>query len=132
VDRKNPSALDAVRWQNYLMLMRIYDQAFAAFDRSAEEGAREVTCQTIESTDDCGKLRFTGRSVTHRVHRDAGDPRFLELALKASREIRDLFRIGAEAESKLRAASSEGGLALEALMRTGAVRLATRWGMDGR
>jgi DNA-binding NarL/FixJ family response regulator len=37
LERKNPSALDAVRWHNYLMLMRIADQAFAAFDRSAEE-----------------------------------------------------------------------------------------------
>jgi DNA-binding NarL/FixJ family response regulator len=35
LERKNPSALDAVRWHNYLMLMRIADQAFAAFDRRA-------------------------------------------------------------------------------------------------
>lgn len=26
LDRKNPSALDAVRWQQYLVLMRIYDR----------------------------------------------------------------------------------------------------------
>jgi hypothetical protein len=70
--------------------------------------------------------------VAHRVRRDAGDPRFLEVALKALREICDLFGIGAEAESKLRAASPEGGLALEALIHTGEVRLATRWSGVGR
>jgi hypothetical protein len=86
-----------------------------------------MTRQTIESADDCGKLGLTGRSVTHRVRRDAGDPRFLEVAMKALREIRDLLKIGADAESKLKAASPEGGLALEALMRTGAARLTTRW-----
>ena len=38
LEHKNPSALDAVRWENYLMLMRIAGQAFAAFERSAEGG----------------------------------------------------------------------------------------------
>lgn len=132
LDRKGDSALDAVRWQNYLMLMRVADQAFAAFEKSAEEGVREVTHQTIESPDHTGKLGLTGRSVTRSVRRNPGDPRFLELAMKALREIRDLFGIGAEAESKLRAASPEGGLALEALLRTGAARLTTQWRVDGR
>jgi hypothetical protein len=127
LDRKNPSALDAVRWHNYLMLMRIVDQAFAAFEKSAEEGVREIASQTIESADDTGKLGLTGRSVTHRVRRNAGDPRFLEMAMKALREIRDLFGIGAEAEGKQRASSPQPSVALQALMRTGAARLMTRW-----
>jgi molybdenum-dependent DNA-binding transcriptional regulator ModE len=127
LDRKNPSALDTVRWQNYLMLMRVVDQAFAAFEKSADDGVSEVASQTIESADDCVKLGLTGRSITRRGRKDAGDPRLLEVAMKALREIRDLFGIGAEAESKLRAASPEGGLALEALLRTGAARLTTRW-----
>ena len=71
------------------------------------------------------------RSVTHRVCQDAGDPRFLEVAMKALAEIRDLFKIGAEAESKLRAASPESGLALRALMRAGAIRLTMRWTKPG-
>jgi hypothetical protein len=110
-------------------LTRIADWAFAAFEKSAEAaGVREVTCETIESADDSGKLELTGRSVTHRVRNGAGDVRYLEVEMKALREIRDLFKIGAEAESKLGAvASSQGGLALEALMRTGAARLTTRW-----
>lgn len=128
LDRKNPSALDAVRWQNYLMLMRVVDRAFEAFDGSAGEGMSEVTSQTIESADDCGKLELTRKSVTHRDRRHPGDPRFLEIAMKTLREIRDLFGIGAEAQSKLRAASPDGGLALEALMRGEAVRLTARWG----
>jgi hypothetical protein len=127
VDRKGGTALDAVRWQNYLMLMRIADQAFAAFEKSAEEGVREIVSRTIESADDSGKLRVGQKIASHSMHTNAGDPRFLEMALKALREIRDLFGIGAEAESKLRAAVPDGGLALETLMRTGAVRLATRW-----
>jgi histone H3/H4 len=127
LDRKNPSALDAVRWQQYLALMRIADQAFAAFEKSAEEGVREIASQTIERADDSGKLRLTGKGVTRSVRKGAGDVRFLEVAMKALREVRDLFGIGAEAESKLNAASPEGGLALEALMRTGAARLTTRW-----
>ena len=39
------------------------------------------------------------------VRRDAGDVRYLEMAMKALAEIRDLFKIRAEAESKLTAAS---------------------------
>ena len=52
-------------------------------------------------------LGLMGKSVTHRVRKDAGDLRFLEVAMKALREIRDLFGIGAEAESKLSAAVPE-------------------------
>jgi hypothetical protein len=127
LDRKGGSALDAVRWQQYLMLMRIVDQALAAFDKSAEEGISEVTSQTIESADDRGKLGLTRRSLTNHVRKDAGDVRHLEVALKALREIRDLFGIGAEAEGKQRAASPQASVALQALMRTGAARLTTRW-----
>ena len=127
LDRKNPSALDAVRWQNYLMLMRIADQAFAAFERSAAEGVSEIASQTIESVDDSGELRLTGKGVTHHVRRDAGDLRYLEMAMKALREVRDLFGIGAEAASKLRGTSPDGGHALDALVRSGSIRLATRW-----
>jgi hypothetical protein len=127
VDRKGGTALDAIRWQQYLALMRIVDQALAAFDRSAEYGVSETASQTIGSADDRGKLGLTGKSVTHRVRNGAGDVRYLEVAMKALREIRDLFGIGAEAQSKLRTAGPEGGLALRALMWTGAVRLATRW-----
>jgi hypothetical protein len=110
--------------------MRVVDQAFAAFEKTTEEGVKEITHQTIESPDNTDKPRLTGRSVTHRVRKDAGDPRFLEVAMKSLREIRDLFGIGVEAESKLSAASSEGGLAIEALLRTGAARLTTRWNND--
>jgi hypothetical protein len=128
LDRKNPSALDAVRWQNYLMLMRIVDQAVAAFEKSAEDGVSEIASQTIERPDDCGKVRLTGKNDTHHVRKDAGDVRFLEVAMKALREIRDLFGIGAEAQSKLKATAPEHGLALGALVRTGAARLVTKWG----
>jgi hypothetical protein len=71
------------------------------FERSAEKGGKESRSETIESADDCGKLRLTGKRVTQRVRKDAGEPRFLEVTMKALREIRDLFKIGAEAESKL-------------------------------
>jgi hypothetical protein len=130
LDRKGGTALDAVRWHQWLLLTRIADVAFAAFEQSAEEGASEVTCQMIEHADDEGKLRLTGKAVTHRVRKDAGDVRYLEMAMRAQREIRDLFGLGAEAESKLRAAAPEGGLAIEALLRTGAARLTTRWKVD--
>jgi hypothetical protein len=125
LDRRNPSARDTIRWQQYLVLMRIVDQALAAFDKSAEEGISEVTSQTIESPDD--RLGLAGKSVTHHVGKDAGDVRYLEMAMKALREIRDLFKIGAEAESKLGAAAREGSLALEALVQTGSLRIKTRW-----
>ena len=119
LDRKNPSAIDAVRWQQYLVLMRIVDQAFAAFEKSAEEGVREVTCQTIESAHGGGKLRLTGKSVTHRVRKGAGDVRFLEMALEALAEIRDLFKIGAEAERILRVARPKEALLSTRLGRKG-------------
>jgi hypothetical protein len=114
VDRKGGTALDAVRWQQYLMLMRVVDQAFAAFEKSAEEGVSEVTFQTIERADDCGKLGLLDKSVTHHVRKSAGDVRYLEVALKALRELRDLFGIGAEAEGKQRAASPQASVALQA------------------
>jgi hypothetical protein len=129
LERRGGTALDAIRWQQYLALMRIVDHALAAFEKSAGEAVKEITNETIESADDRGKLGLTGRSATHRVRRDAGDPRFLEVALKALCEIRDLFGLGAEAQSKLRAAVPEGGLALHTLMRTGAARLTKRWTM---
>ena len=122
LDRKNPSARDTIRFQQWLLLTRIADHAFAAFEKSAEKGVSEVSGQTIESRDDSGHLGLAGKSVTHRVRKDAGDVRYLEVAMKALREIRDLFRIGAEAESKLGVAAPEASVALEALMRTGAVQ----------
>jgi hypothetical protein len=70
LDGKNPSALDAIRWQQYLMLMRIVDHALTAFDKSAEEGVSEVTSQTVESADGSGKLRVSQKVVTHRVRED--------------------------------------------------------------
>jgi len=126
LDGKNPSALDAIRWQQYLMLMRIVDQVFAAFEQSAEEGVSEITSQTIESADDRGKLRLTGKSVTRSVRQNAGDVRYLEVGMKALAEIRDLFKIGAEAESKVGAAPN-GSRLLDALVRSGSVRIQTRW-----
>ena len=69
--------------------MRIVDHAFAAFEKSAEEGVTEVTSQTIESANDSSKLRLTGRSVTRSVRNDAGNVRYLEVAMKALREIRE-------------------------------------------
>jgi hypothetical protein len=96
LDRKNPSALDAVRWQQWLSLTRIVDHALAAFEKSAEEGVSETASRTIESLDHTGKLRLTGKSVTNHIRKDAGDVRYLEVAMNALREIRDLFGLGAE------------------------------------
>ena len=124
-DRKSRSYFAARR-------RHLADRAVAALEKSAEEGVRGVTSQTIESVDDGGKLGLTAKGVTSRVRKDAGDPRFLEVALKALREIRDLFGIGAEGEGKLKAASPESGRALEALVRTGAARVTTRWRVEGR
>jgi hypothetical protein len=81
VDRKGGSARDAVRWENYLALMRIVDQAFAAFEKSAEEGVSETASQTVERLDYTGKLGLTRRSVTNHVRKDAGDVRYLEMAM---------------------------------------------------
>lgn len=137
LDRKNPSARENVRWQQYLVLMRIGDQAFAAFEKSAEKGVSDMTSQTIESPDD--RLGLTGKSVSHQVRKDAGDVRFLEAAMKALREIRDLFKIGAEAESKLKAASPRAdsrlrrscGLERFGLRRAGASQSRAAHGLGG-
>lgn len=75
LDRKGGATLDAVRWQNYLLLMRIVDQAFAACEKSAEDGVKEITSQTIESANDRGKLGLSSRRVIHHVRKDAGDVR---------------------------------------------------------
>jgi hypothetical protein len=128
LERKNPSVRETVCWQQYLVLMRIVDQALAAFRKSAEDGAKEITSRTIKSADDSGELRMDQKIVTHSLRTDAGNPVFLEIALKALREIRDLYSLGAEAESKLKGASGKSNLRLETLLRTGAIRLSTRWG----
>jgi hypothetical protein len=47
--------------------------------------------------------------------------------MKALAEISDLFKIGAEAESKLRAAEPKGSLSLDALVRSGSIGIRTRW-----
>jgi hypothetical protein len=52
---------------------RIVDQAFSAFEKSAEDGVREVTNQTIENRHVSGKLGLRGKVVTNRVRKDAGD-----------------------------------------------------------
>lgn len=63
--------------------MGIVDQAFAAFERSAEDGVKKTATQTVERADERGKLELTGRSVTRHVRRDAGDVRYLEVAMEA-------------------------------------------------
>jgi hypothetical protein len=98
LDRKNPSALDTIRFQQWLSLTRIADQAFAAFEKSAEDGVGETASQTVERLDDTGKLGLTRKNVTHHVRKGAGDIRYLEVLMKAFAEIRDLFKLGAEAE----------------------------------
>jgi hypothetical protein len=71
VDRKGGTTLDAARWQQYLVLMRIVDQAFVAFEKSAGEGEKEMTWHTIQSRDGWGKLGLSGKRVTHHVRKDA-------------------------------------------------------------
>jgi hypothetical protein len=87
----------------------------------------EITSQTIESANGSGKLGLTGKSVTHRVRRDAGDPTLPrngdESSARDPRSLRDRCRSRGQA----RDAVPEGGLALEALLRTGAARLTMRW-----
>lgn len=96
LNRRGSTALDAVRWHQYLVLMRIVDQALAAFDMSADKGVSEVTIQTIQSQNNSGEQGLTRKSVTQHVRKDAGDPRLLEVVMTALREIRDLFKIGAQ------------------------------------
>ncbi len=120
-ERNGSTARDIIRFQQYLILMRIVDQALAAFERSSEEGVREIATETIESTDARGNLRPTAKSVTRLIRKGGGDVRYLEVALKALGGIRDLFGIGAEAESKLRATVAEGSPTLQALTQTRAL-----------
>jgi hypothetical protein len=56
LDLKGGTALDTVRWQQYLVLMRIVDQAFAAFERSAEDGVKKTASLTVEHTDEGASL----------------------------------------------------------------------------
>jgi hypothetical protein len=58
LERKNPSAQETVRWQLYLVLMRVVDQALAAFEKSGEEGVKEITSRTIENADETGEPRI--------------------------------------------------------------------------
>jgi hypothetical protein len=97
LNRKGSSAVEPLRWQQYLVLMRVVDQALAAFDQSTEEGATEIANQRIEGQHGNSELRIAGESVKHDVHvrKSAGDLRFLELAMNATRKIRGLFGIGA-------------------------------------
>jgi hypothetical protein len=127
VELKNPSAIDAIRFEQWFKLTRVADQAFAAFDRSADDGAREGRVQTIETADANGKLGLTGKSVTTRVRKGAGDIRYLEIAMDALAEIRDLFGIGAEAESKVSARARKGSPLLEALALKGSIQIRTQW-----
>jgi len=86
----------------------------------------ETTVQTIESRVKDDKLCLTRKSVALHARKDAGDVRYLEVAMKALAEIRDLFKIGAEAESKAGAAPN-GSRLLDVLVRSGSVRIQTRW-----
>jgi hypothetical protein len=122
IDLKNPSTIDAVRWQQYLVLMRIADRAFAAFEKSAEDGVSETAVQTIETSNERGKLGLRGKAHTRHVRKDAGDVRYLEVAIKALAEIRDLFKIGAKAESKVGAAPKGSPL-----VHSGSTRVRTHW-----
>lgn len=96
---QKPGTTDIIRYQQYLSLLRIIDHAFAAFKRSVNEGVKEVSDETIET-----RTATFGREVrikSVRIRRDSGDVRYLEIAIKALAEIRDLFTIGADAESKV-------------------------------
>jgi hypothetical protein len=121
IELKNPSTIDSIRWQQYVLLMRIADRAFAAFEKSAQDGLSETAVQTIHTRNESGQLGLRGKSVIRHVRKDAGDVRYLEVAMKALAEIRDLFKIGAEAESKLGLAARNGSALLDALARGGSI-----------
>jgi hypothetical protein len=89
---------------------------------------REFTSQASEGRNREGKLTPTGRTITQHVRKDAGDVRYLEGAMAALKEIRDLWIIGAEAESKLERFRGHSEPTLPALVQSGAVRITMKWG----
>jgi hypothetical protein len=119
IERSGGAACETVRWQQYFVLSRIVDQAW---DRS-QEGVKEFASRTIENSAGNGNPRLSGRTVTQ--HFDAGDVRYLETAMAALKEIRELFCIGAAAESGPKGTFGERDFTLEALVKIGAVRITT-------
>jgi hypothetical protein len=74
----------------------------------------DITSQTIESADHTGNLGLFGESVTHHIRDGAGGILYLEVVMKALAEIRDLFKLGTEAEGFYRQRSHRFGRQLEA------------------
>jgi hypothetical protein len=98
LERKGGTAHEIIRFQQFFVLSRVVDEAMQAWVRS-QDGVKEFTSKTNESRDRAGNLTLTSRTVTHHVRKDAGDVRYLETAMVALKEIRDLWSIGADAES---------------------------------
>jgi hypothetical protein len=90
IERSGGTACETVRWQQYLVLSRIVGQAMQAWDRS-QEGVKEFASRTIENSVGNGNPRLSGRTVTQHLRKDAGDVRYLETAMAALKEIRELF-----------------------------------------
>ena len=101
LERKNSPAPDTIRFQQYLVLMQIVDQALAAFDQSTEGNVVETTTRIIQSRDESGRLGVTDGEITRIIRKGSGDVQYLEVAIRALREIRELWGVGTDAESRL-------------------------------
>jgi DNA invertase Pin-like site-specific DNA recombinase len=77
--------VDLIREQLLHRLYRIVNEAFAGFERSCRSGNTKTRVTERHAAQ--GKFR---EKLTE-VDRDSGDPRFLQTALDAIREIRELF-----------------------------------------
>jgi hypothetical protein len=79
----------AVIEQQSNVLGRIVNEAWLAWERSCRTGTRSLRVTEREGPN--GKARETVR----QIERSPGDPRFIDLILKALADIRTLFEIGA-------------------------------------
>jgi len=120
---------DLVKWEQYLGLKRVADAAFDAFAKSQTDGLKVTTVKSYFGVDQNGRMGEQTKTLERRTEVGAGDIRYLDAALRAMKEIRDLFGLGADAEAKIKAAATAaGGPTIEALVTSGGVAIKTRWG----
>jgi len=99
----------AIREQQYQKLNQILGEALRAYERSCQ--LRLVKVRVTDRESRHGRARETVREE----ERGSGDPRFLDVALRAWVEIRSLFGIGLEGPDT-------------AVGTSGTVYLTTQWG----
>ena len=89
---QNPERV--VMWTQYTQLQRIVDLSFEAYDDSKVKGSSRVKSYTALGAGENGMLETNHKSIERIVESGPGDTKYLDMAMRAMRDIREIFKLG--------------------------------------